>query len=438
MGYIGNSPDLNESVGLAQLDSSSLGNVVLTSDSEINQSGGSGTSNTAFGKNAGDSIASGGNYNVALGEGAGTAITTGDDNTVVGYAAGEAVVTGASNVFIGKDAGKTATSSNNVCIGESAGELFTGGDQNICIGAGAMEAADGSEDNCIAIGKGAMGTLNHETAASNIAIGTNAGQQMGAFANTHNLFIGRSAGGGTWTGAACTHNIAIGNLSLDAAMDGAVNNTCLGVNAGTAVTTGANNVFIGNLGGYTVTEGNNNIIIGKDSTTGAVDSTNAIVLGYSLTAASNDCVIGKTGTGNYITVDFDADATWDYSSDSRMKRNIQDDTLGLSFINDLTTKTFQWKPSEEFPEEWENWTYVKDADGNDTEDKIYPEMHERVMHGMIAQEVKSALDTAGIDTFAGWSEDAKGVQSLGIASFVIPLIKAVQELSAKITVLENA
>ena len=36
MAYIGNSPDINESVGESQL-SSDLGNVDLTSDSEINQ-----------------------------------------------------------------------------------------------------------------------------------------------------------------------------------------------------------------------------------------------------------------------------------------------------------------------------------------------------------------------------------------------------------------
>ena len=157
----------------------------------------------------------------------------------------------------------------------------------------------------------------------------------------------------------------------------------------------------------------------------AAGSTNCIAIGQAVSADNYDVVIGKTGSGNFITCNFDSDATWDYSSDERMKRNIQDDTLGLSFVNDLTTKTFQWKPSEEFPEEWENYTL--DDDGN----KVYPEMHERVMHGMIAQEVKTALDTAGVDTFTGWSEDKKGVQSLGIASFVIPLIKAVQELSSE-------
>jgi hypothetical protein len=46
-----------------------------------------GTSNFRAGVNAGNSIESGGNYNVLVGDEAGTAITTGDNNTAVGFQA---------------------------------------------------------------------------------------------------------------------------------------------------------------------------------------------------------------------------------------------------------------------------------------------------------------------------------------------------------------
>jgi len=46
-----------------------------------------GTSNTAFGKDAGDALTTNGNYNAVFGEAAGGALTTGDDNIAVGYAA---------------------------------------------------------------------------------------------------------------------------------------------------------------------------------------------------------------------------------------------------------------------------------------------------------------------------------------------------------------
>ena len=54
-----------------------------------------------------------------------------------------------------------------------------------------------------------------------------------------------------------------------------------------------------------------------------------------------------------------------------------------------------------------------------------------------AKEHILALDNAGIDTFSGWSEDPDGCQRIGESAFVIPLIKAVQELSEKVSKLEN-
>jgi hypothetical protein len=59
------------------------------------------------------------------------------------------------------------------------------------------------------------------------------------------------------------------------------------------------------------------------------------------------------------------------------------------------------------------------------------------LHGMLAQDVKSALDTAGVDTFGGWDVNPKdGCQSISQEMFVHPLIKAVQELSAEIETLK--
>jgi hypothetical protein len=104
----------------------------------------------------------------------------------------------------------------------------------------------------------------------------------------------------------------------------------------------------------------------------------------------------------------------------------------LNFINDLRTVTYQWKPAEEHPEEWKAWD--EDEDGN----KVYHDMNtEKIMHGMIAQEVKAALDTAGVNTFGGWSENPNGQQNIAKAAFVMPLIKAVQELSEKIEHIEK-
>ena len=54
---------------------------------------------------------------------------------------------------------------------------------------------------------------------------------------------------------------------------------------------------------------------------------------------------------------------------------------------------------------------------------------------MIAQEVKETIDSMGV-SFSGWHENDNTKQELQYATFVMPLIKAVQELSAKVEELE--
>ena len=58
-------------------------------------------------------------------------------------------------------------------------------------------------------------------------------------------------------------------------------------------------------------------------------------------------------------------------------------------------------------------------------------------HGFIAQEVKTALDTAGVDNHGAWDLQNDGVQGVSLEAMVTPLVKAIQELSAKVTALES-
>ena len=53
------------------------------------------------------------------------------------------------------------------------------------------------------------------------------------------------------------------------------------------------------------------------------------------------------------------------------------------------------------------------------------------MYGLIAQEVKQAMDDNNITDFAGWDEGENGIQGISQEMFIHPLIKAVQELSAQ-------
>ena len=62
----------------------------------------------------------------------------------------------------------------------------------------------------------------------------------------------------------------------------------------------------------------------------------------------------------------------------------------------------------------------------------------RKHYGLIAQEVKEALDKAGVEDFGGWVNQEDNTQALRYEEFIAPLIKAVQELSARIKAIEEA
>ena len=73
---------------------------------------------------------------------------------------------------------------------------------------------------------------------------------------------------------------------------------------------------------------------------------------------------------------------------------------------------------------------------NYDKDNSTPSSNEK-MYGFIAQEVKAALDKHNITDFNGWVCPDDGVQGISYEMFVMPLVKAVQELSARVQELES-
>ena len=125
---------------------------------------------------------------------------------------------------------------------------------------------------------------------------------------------------------------------------------------------------------------------------------------------------------------YTVNASWTRVSDERYKENITPNTdCGLAFINDLNPVTFTWRAKADID------NTLPDYD----EKALEPEYKEK-MYGLIAQEVKESLDKHGIKDFGGWDvEENTGIQSISQEMFIHPLIKAVQELSAKVEELEN-
>ena len=137
------------------------------------------------------------------------------------------------------------------------------------------------------------------------------------------------------------------------------------------------------------------------------------------------------GTGASDTTCSNGGTTWSAPSDERMKEDIVTATAGLSFINDLRPVNFKWKKEKDIPSNLKG--YIKDSD------KRY--RTDTTQHGFIAQEVKTAIDAHPElkDGFDMWKEDVDdGRQRVGEASLIPIIVKAIQELSAKVTALEAA
>lgn len=114
------------------------------------------------------------------------------------------------------------------------------------------------------------------------------------------------------------------------------------------------------------------------------------------------------------------------NSDLRLKTNIETSDLGLNFINSLNPVKYKYIVGDTVT--------TFDPEGNQIET---PVAGVRTHYGLIAQEVKAAVDASGVEDFSGWVLKEDGIQALTYDEFISPLIKAVQELSTRVAQLEQ-
>ncbi len=363
--------------------------------------------NTAYGASAMDAITTGDN-NTAMGEHALGALNTGVDNVAIGYNAGSSMTSASYSTVVGRNAGASMVDSRLTAIGYYAGGATTHiGNTFVGFNTG---AANTSGTYNVAMGYNAL--YQPDTESNNIAIGSSA--------------LSAAVAGGE-------ANTAVGTNALDALTSGD-ENVAVGQHAGTAHTTGVDCVYIGESCGGSNVSGSYKTLVGCNANTNGNTDGHEIVIGYNLTGGGQNKV--RLGSGSdYIENDYANNANWAHSSDERLKDNIQTDNLGLDFINELRTVTYNWKASDKVDTSLPGYI---DADTTNF-DKLCKDTSV-TMNGLIAQEVKAALDKVGADAskYAVWSTDDDGIQRISESSFVMPLIKAVQELSAKVKALEDA
>jgi hypothetical protein len=118
------------------------------------------------------------------------------------------------------------------------------------------------------------------------------------------------------------------------------------------------------------------------------------------------------------------------TSDERAKINIADATLGSDFIRSLRPVSYKWI------EGGKRDTGERDKDNNYVYESV---PGQRTHWGFIAQEVKQAVDDAGVD-FGGWvltdKDDPNSQQALRYDQFIAPLTKALQETMAELEALK--
>jgi hypothetical protein len=315
-----------------------------------------------------------------------------------------------NNVTVGHGGGNVA---HNVVVGNTTIPAGATGDYNNAFGWNSLHALTTGASNQ-AFGNAAL--YANTTGSSNTAIGETA-----LFSNTtasYNTAVGYQTLYSNTTGTEC---VAIGHQALYSHTTGD-SSIGIGNSALRSLTAGRNNTVIGYQAAYystALTTGAQNILIGAYTRTSSATSNYQFIIGYDVVGqADNNITIGSTSGKIYNS--FTVNATWTQTSDGRLKKNIQDETLGLSFINRLKPVKYEWKASNEL----------------DKDNPYYAEENKRttgvVMHGLIAQDVKEALDAEGVNTFAGWDKGEDGIQSISREMFITPLIKAIQELKATV------
>ena len=380
--------------------------------------------NAAFGGNALASNTTGAR-NTAMGNQALFYNTTGARNTAVGMSALRYNTTGYCNVAVGYKALCNNRQRNNTAIGANAGCSNYGGYRNIFVGTGSGGNVIGGQSNVFVGYSSGTGTPCYTS--RNVAIG--------AFAKTGgdcNVSIGFEAGRYSANfGGSTLRNTAVGYRALRGSYStccfSASRLTAIGACALACKTTGNYSTAIGDGALRSETSGCCNTAVGYRSSNQITTARNTIHVGHesSPSNTSNHTLWGNSSNNvcNCIYTE------WSNVSDCRDKTDIQalPDNLGLNLIKKLRPVSFKWDHRD---------TYVRECK-YEYGQKDGTLKSEKEHYGLVAQELKQTLDELDAK-FDGLGHDVeKDAYRLTYAELIAPLIKAVQELEARITSLEN-
>jgi len=175
-----------------------------------------------------------GSYNVVLN--GGHNLTTGSDNTFLGNGSGDAIDTGSGNIHIGRNAGDFATSgaSNTIFIGCDGTE-----------GSGVIQLGQNSTHQTLFLG----GIQSLDSWPD----------------NTHKVMIDYPSGDANIVYDITLENFRHTLVTETTSNPFGTNNTLLGDNTGTSLSSGARNTFYGANVGGSLSTGNRNLLLGYNT-----------------------------------------------------------------------------------------------------------------------------------------------------------------------------
>src|SRR6266536_3002941 len=267
----------------------------------------------------------------------------------------------------------------------------------------------------------------HAPGTGNFFAGLNAGNIL--VGGSYNTGLGQFSLFSLTSG---TGNTANGYQALYRNTEGAYN-TANGYTALTVNTTGNFNSALGHASLRKNTTGFNNTALGSEADVSKNNLFNATAIGYGAIVDESNKV--RIGDGSVKSIGGAVD--WTKLSDGRYKKNIKENVAGLAFINSLRpiTYTVNIQGLNEYYNKGRKQLISDSVSAN--EEAVNAEMKKAedeaskiVYNGFIAQEVEETAKKLNYE-FSGVDkpQSKDGVYGLRYAEFVVPLVKAVQELS---------
>ncbi|MFI5221071.1 MAG: tail fiber domain-containing protein [Bacteroidia bacterium] len=307
-------------------------------------------------------------------------------------------------------------------IGLRAGNFTTTGYMNTATGYKALYSNISGNQNTA---NGAYALFSYTTGINNTATGYNALGSLGS-GNT-NTAIGVYA---LYLSNYADNNTATGYSALFSNTNGS-DNTANGYQALASNTTGVYNTAVGESALSSNTVGYNNTALGYGTNVTSNSLSNATIIGYNASGTSSN----QMRFGNSSITSIGGQVGWTTLSDARVKKNIQSNVPGLAFILKLNPVTYNIDVTTLDkllrPDGFKNTPTQEELDAKTAKSKI-------IYSGFIAQEVEATAKNVGYD-FSGVDapKNDKDLYGIRYAEFVVPLVKAMQEMNDKVSLLEQ-